>query len=287
MYNLVKNELFKIFKQKKLYICGVMILVVLAISIASAIMTQSASSSSGNLLVGSESADVSSQVTGQNFPISMISSISTILVIYIVILLGDIMADEYKSGTLKLTLLGPVSRSKVVMAKAIALFISISTLIVFTLITSYIAGSIFFDWGSGFNVISYQTTYAGEMTAANFALTAVLGILVTAGAFLLTILPYFSFGMIVYFLSTLIPNMGAVIGASLGTWITMSLVGMAFPKITPYLITSYFSFYNEFLRSSKDFDVRSIATGSLVIVLTGALFLGLSIFAIRKKDILA
>jgi len=287
MYNLVKNELFKIFKQKKLYICGVMILVVLAISIASAIMTQSASSGSGNLLVGSESADLSSQVTGQNFPISMISSISTVLVIYIVILLGDIMADEYKNGTLKLTLLGPVSRSKVVMAKAIALFLSISTLIVFTLITSYIAGSIFFDWGSGFNVISYQTTYAGEMTAANFALSAVSGILVTAGAFLLTILPYFSFGMIVYFLSTLISNMGAVIGASLGTWISMSLVGMVFPKITPYLITSYFNFYNEFLRSSKDFDMRSIATGSLVIVLTGALFLGLSIFTIRKKDILA
>lgn len=96
MINLIKNEIYKIIKQKKLYIFS-------CISILAIILQYM-----GFLMVKQNNS--SFEIKLQLLPLMMISSLGMIIVIYISVLMADIITDEYRNGTLKLSLIRPITR---------------------------------------------------------------------------------------------------------------------------------------------------------------------------------
>jgi len=78
---------------------------------------------------------------------SLTTSLSGLAFIFAVIVAGDSVASEFSWGTIKLLLIRPASRSKILWAKYIAVLLFIAALLLLLFIASYFAGLIFFGAG--------------------------------------------------------------------------------------------------------------------------------------------
>ncbi|CAG7656518.1 ABC transporter permease [Paenibacillus allorhizosphaerae] len=75
---------------------------------------------------------------------SLTTSLASIITIFTVIIAGDIVASEFTWGTIKLLLIRPASRGKILCAKYISVLLFILTLVATMLIISYFTGLIIF-----------------------------------------------------------------------------------------------------------------------------------------------
>lgn len=86
-------------------------------------------------------------LNGQIFPVFLLHQISdTILPLLMIVLLSGIIAEEYKEGTLKLTLLRPISRYELITAKMIAVAVLVILILGVTLVSGYAIGTAVFGW---------------------------------------------------------------------------------------------------------------------------------------------
>ncbi|SFL12113.1 ABC-2 type transport system permease protein [Paenibacillus sp. 1_12] len=79
--------------------------------------------------------------------VSMSTSLSTLVFIFTVIVAGDSVASEFTWGTIKLLLIRPATRSKILASKYISVVLFLITLLLILLIASYFVGLIFFGLG--------------------------------------------------------------------------------------------------------------------------------------------
>ena len=70
------------------------------------------------------------------------------LIVVVVMIAGTIVSEEFNKGTIKLLLVKPYSRNKILMAKAITTFIMIFFIIVVTLVMQILIGGIIFGFDS-------------------------------------------------------------------------------------------------------------------------------------------
>jgi ABC-2 type transport system permease protein len=87
----------------------------------------------------------------------VVQSMSSLAFLYAVVVAGDIVASEYSWGTIKLLLIRPVSRGKILLSKyvAVLLFIIVQLLLLF--MSSYLIGLIMFGLGSGIDAQAGST----------------------------------------------------------------------------------------------------------------------------------
>lgn len=87
----------------------------------------------------------------------------TVLVsLFTIIVAAGIVANEFKHGTIKLLLIRPVSRGKILFAKYASVLLFALTGLILLLVSSVIFGSIFFGWGGlGTSILE---TRNGEFT---------------------------------------------------------------------------------------------------------------------------
>ncbi|MCR8636854.1 ABC transporter permease [Paenibacillus radicis (ex Xue et al. 2023)] len=79
------------------------------------------------------------------FPfLGMSTSLTWLVFIFSVIIAGDSVASEFTWGTIKLLLIRPVTRAKILAAKYVSVFIFLITLLLVLFITSYFVGLLFF-----------------------------------------------------------------------------------------------------------------------------------------------
>jgi ABC-2 type transport system permease protein len=78
---------------------------------------------------------------------SMCASLTTLVFIFSVIVAGDIVASEFTWGTIKLLLIRPATRSKILASKYISVVIFLITLLLLLIIFSYFVGLLFFGFG--------------------------------------------------------------------------------------------------------------------------------------------
>jgi ABC-2 type transport system permease protein len=277
MISLAKNEVYKIFKQRKIYIFMFIIFVLTCLEYVGAIIVNKASRSNSSIT------SPFMNMNGQTMPLMMLSGISTIIVIFITILLADIVTDEYKNGTLKLSLLAPISRSKLLVSKVVGLLFGTLILLVFTMIISYLLGTVFFGWGDKFILNGFNYNTNGDLVKQTMTFSVSKGILFTIFSYIIQVLPYMAFGMIVLFLSLLFSNMGATIGTSLGVWFAFTILDQISKDVKLYTITSYFSFYSKFI-DKIDFEATLIDLSVIIVYIV--IFYVLSLILFRKKDIL-
>lgn len=265
MINLIENELFKIFRLKKLYISvAIAILIELLEAVVYIYMKQNPS--------GLAADDLSSlaSLNGQSFPLLMLIGFNQYSVVFMSIILADIISDEFRTGTIKLSLLRPVSRIELLNSKIVALFVSLAILLGFTLITSYLVGSIFFGWGD-------------ETLIAGISYDTIKGLLLTFQSYFFTLFSYFAFGMIIVFVSILCKNMGLTVGISLGL-MTFLIVLENVKSVHNFSIWHQQDLYMNFIR---DFSWGNTLIGLANIIVYSVGFYILSLIIFRKKDILS
>ena len=140
MLKSVKCELYKGFSQLKMLVfLIVMALAPIVGAVGSILLSKS------NEIISNPSFGEALRVTNLDLPIKMLNGLVDFIVpVFIIILVADSITEEYIHGTLKLSLMVPMTRVKCIVSKLIALGVEIAVMLGVLLIFSYIAGFIFF-----------------------------------------------------------------------------------------------------------------------------------------------
>lgn len=255
---LLQNELLKLFKTKKLYVFF------LLLAATTAITVYYYNSPGTGMQTVIEAANA------QSLPIVLKYTTAQFFSIFMAIYIADIITDEYKTGSLKLSMLRPISRTKLLNSKVVAIFAFTVILTLFFVLSNYAIGIVSFGWGDSaeYNGITYST---------------IDGILLTAKVFAVSILPLMAFGMITMFIAVVSSNMTTTIAVSIG----ISMVGQylnALPSIKVFSVVNQMYFFSDyFVKISNPGEMTLSIMINLAYI---AIFYLLAVTTFKKKDIL-
>ncbi|WP_078381259.1 ABC transporter permease [Sutcliffiella halmapala] len=163
--------------------------------------------------------------------------LTSIITLFVVIIAGGMIASEFTWGTIKLLMIRPISRSKILFAKYISVLVFMVIFYVILFVTSFLVGAIAFGMDS--------TTELLYINGNVLALHPFLYILIKT---LLSSLGVIMFATIAFMISSVFRNNSLAIGISLfllftGTQITV-LVSMKYEwaKYSPFANTNFTSF---------------------------------------------
>ena len=252
---LFKNELYKLFHTKKLYIFMGIHLFFLAFN-----------------LLGYRPGNNNTIWTftyGQSAPMALTDIFTQFMSFFIPIFIADSFAGEYRQGTLKLSLLHPVSRLSLLKAKLTSLLVLLLILTVFFVTTSYAIGAFHLGWGSGFE-------YNGSLYMP------IQGMFMTLGSYLLLILPEMAYGLLTAIIAILSGNMTAAILASVGI-MTIGFNLNTVPGIGPYSLSYHIAYLYKYFVPGFAKPEGCLAIGMLALYFA---FFGITlILFFRKKDL--
>jgi ABC-type transport system involved in multi-copper enzyme maturation permease subunit len=180
--------------------------------------------------------------------------------IFGIIIIVDMFTDEYRNGTLKLSMIHPVYRQEYFGAKVIALIIMTLAMLIFTMIISYLL-----------NIIVLGT---GNVEVG----TQVLNII---KIYLLSSLPQIGFYMIILLAAIIIPSSGAVVGLGVGLLFLLQIAGQFCESISDYLITSYFLIFIQHNPQGQKLIFTLAVIAAYIVI-----FYIASSIIFKKKDIL-
>lgn len=196
----------------------------------------------------------------------------------IALVAGDQVAGEATAGTLRMILIRPPSRLKIVTAKAAISIIYTILLVLFLAILSLAMGVIMFGIGDllvlekGLLIISKQQVILRFLLAYSLAILAMS--VVASLAFLLSVLVENAIGPI-------IGTMAIVVVSIIISDTPISL----FEKIRPFLFTTYTKVWQKVFLNPLPFNEIFNSIISLIIFIV--LFFGLAFFIFNRKDILS
>ncbi|WP_223700532.1 ABC transporter permease [Sutcliffiella deserti] len=163
--------------------------------------------------------------------------LSSIITLFVVIIAAGMIASEFSWGTIKLLMIRPIKRSKILLAKYLAVLVFMAIFYVILFITSFLVGAIAFGMDS-----STELLYAnGEIIALHPFMFITLKMLLSSLDVLL-------FATIAFMISSVFRNNSLAIGLSLfllftGTQITQ-LVSMKYEwaKFSPFANINFTAF---------------------------------------------
>jgi ABC-2 type transport system permease protein len=214
---------------------------------------------------------------GSLFPAAALALVLPIfLPVSVAVVAGDSIAGEAGSGMLRYLLARPVGRTRLLVAKLIALVVYVLAAVVLVAVTSYVTGTLLF----GSHPVA--VTSAGISTS-NVAATSLSGtgltvqeVLVrTAGAVSFIAVSMLGVGAIALFLSTVTDSsLGAALGALAALITSEALVALnSAAAISPYLPTRYWLAWIDFFRQPilwRDIDRGFALQGVYVLVFLAA-----------------
>jgi ABC-2 type transport system permease protein len=224
---------------------------------------------------------------GSLFPAAALAIVLPIfLPISVAVVAGDAIAGEASAGMLRYLLARPVGRTRLLVAKLIALIAYVLFAVVAVAVTSYIVGIILFGdkpiaLSSG--SITSQGVIANSLSGT--PLTPADIILRTVGAVAFIAVSMLGVGAIALFLSTLTDSsLAAALGAMAALIASATLVALnAAASISPYLPTEYWLAWLDFFRQPilwRDID-RGFAIQAVYVVV----FLGAAWANFASKDV--
>lgn len=197
---------------------------------------------------------------------------------FIALVAGDQVAGEATAGTLRMILIRPPSRTKLLAAK-VAISLIYTTLLVLCLaVLSLGLGLIIFGTGDllvreeGLLILSKQQALCRFMIAYPLAILAMS--VIAALALLLSVLVENAIGPI-------IGTMAIVVVSFIISETPLSL----FEKISPFLFTSYTKVWQKAFLDPMPFS--DIVLASVYLLLYISLFLGAAFFIFNRRDILS
>lgn len=250
MTGLIKNEIIKLVYNRKT--AGFM-LVLLAIYMTPVVMT---------VLVRIRALD------GQSFPLTMYGiTTAWALPLFLIVIVAEMITEEGKTGTLALSLVHPVSRLQLLLAKVMTLLLLIIAMLGYALLLGYAIGTFFFGWGTDFLL-------------RGTVLPSIVGIALTVSSFLGAALPLLSFCILVIFLGFLLNGSASVVGAAVAFLLTFAVVELIID--VPYVISSYFNVLPELL---YPLNINALGSSLVFVTMHGLIFFIGSFLVFLRRDI--
>ena len=275
--NLVQTELYKVFRKGRSYIgFGAIAFIVIVIQIALYVDGES------YLELGTQSLKESFTFQGNllNGYLSVFIILSSLWVhipFLIALVAGDLIAGEAATGTLRILLIRPVSRTQIIGAKFTAILIYVMAIVAFMAALSIGSGLLIFGEGDLFvmkdMLYIFESSDSLWRILASFAFSFLSMSMVASLAFMLSALVDSSLGPIIMTMSIIIVFM-----------IISSIDLSIFRAIKPYMFTSYMGAWREFFSDPVDWQKIYKAITALLAHIT--LFLGFTIWYFRRKDLL-
>ena len=276
-FNLVQTELYKIFRKGRSYIgFGAIAFIVIVIQIALFVDgesylelgTQSLKDSftfQGNLLNGYLSVFI------------ILSSLWVHIPFLIALVAGDLIAGEAATGTLRILLIRPISRTQIVVAKFTAILIYVLAIVLFMAALSIGTGLLIFGEGDLFvmkdMLYIFESSDSLWRILASFVFSFLSMSMVASLAFMLSALVDSSLGPIIMTMSIIIVFM-----------IVSSIDLSIFRAVKPFMFTTYMGAWREFF--SDPVDWQKVYTASIALISHIFIFLGFTIWHFKRKDIL-
>jgi ABC-2 type transport system permease protein len=214
---------------------------------------------------------------GQLFPAAALAIVLPIfLPVAVAVIAGDSVAGEASSGMLRYLLARPVGRTKLLVAKLIALVVYVLFAVLFVAVTSYVTGRILF--GSKPAAVTSSGITTSNVVATSLSGTALTPtdiLLRTAGTVAFVTVSMLGVGAIALFLSTLSDSsLGAALGALAALITSGVLVALnSASAVSPYLPTRYWLSWVDFFRQPilwPDIDRGFAIQGVYVLVFLAA-----------------
>jgi ABC-2 type transport system permease protein len=212
---------------------------------------------------------------GALFPAAALAIVLPLfLPVAVAVVAGDAVAGEASGGTLRYLLLRPVGRTRLLVAKLVALGAYVLTAVVLVALTSYAVGvSLFPAEPSAVNSVSGVTLTTGELVArivaaVGYVAVSMLGV-----------------GAIALFLSTVTDSaLGASLGALAALVASQVLVTLdAAATVGPYLLTRYWLAWIDLFRDPIPW--RDIERGLGIQLVYVAVFLAAAWANFATKDV--
>ncbi|HXW45300.1 MAG TPA: ABC transporter permease [Streptosporangiaceae bacterium] len=214
---------------------------------------------------------------GSLFPAAALAIVLPIfLPIAVAVMAGDSIAGEASSGMLRYLLARPVGRTRLLIAKLIALVAYVLLAVVLVALTSYLTGRLLFGNSPvAVTPTGITTTNVVANTLSGTGLTPEQVILRTAGAVAFIAVSMLGVGAIALFLSTITDSsLGAALGAIAALIASGVLVALnASAAVSPYLPTRYWLAWLDFFRQPilwRDIDRGFEIQGVYVLVFLAA-----------------
>ena len=161
--------------------------------------------------------DINNTSDSRGFLLNVFSRYELFIIITIVLIAGAIVSEEFNKGTIKLLLVRPFSRAKILLAKFITVVITVLFIMVVTVILQFIVGGIFF----GFDSLSIPAVIYDHSAGKIIEMGIFKNILITG----LGKLPiYVLLGTLAFALSTIFNNTPVAITITLMGYMASSIV---------------------------------------------------------------
>lgn len=292
MWQLLKIEVYKIFKRPRTYIAfGVIAVIIFLVQIG---LKFGGKEYVGMLMGGMSGAfevNPAEVLNGYFICFFILNLLLVHVPILVALIAGDMISGESNMGTLRLIVSKPISRSQLLMGKFIASIFYTIVLLIWVAILSLFVSMVLFGVNSLFvpreleaNIIASPDVLWRYLAA--FAFAAIALTTVAAMAFMFSVFADNSIG----------PIVGTVCVIIIFTILTQMQIPFYDETIKPYLFTTHMLgwkgfFYvkgqeGETIKGSIE-NLPAIIKSGMILLLYAAGFLLVSIWYFRKKDILS
>ena len=223
--------------------------------------------------------DIFNKSDARGILLDLFSEYELFIIITVVLIAGAIVSEEFNKGTIKLLLVRPYSRRKILFAKFIVVLITVVFIMIAVGIMQFIVGSIFF----GFESLKTPAVEYNHNTG-KLVETSILSSVILTGLGKLPI--YVLIGTLAFALSTLFTNTAVAITISLLGYMASSMVNQFayYYNITwlKYFVTPNWDITQFFYGKLPMFEGLSIPF-SLVICLIYFIIMMIPTFIVFKK----
>lgn len=207
---------------------------------------------------------------------------SFLIIVFIVLIGGAIVSEEFHKGTIKTLLIVPYSRAEIILAKIITTISMIFIVSFIILLYQFLLGGILL----GFESIKYPVLIYDS--ASKTLIT--MNILKYIGIVFLTFLPYYAiFALISICLSTLINNTGFSIAISLfiniGSGIVNSIATAYNLKFMKYFISLNWNFMEYLFGSKPMYKFASLGNSIIIYLIYFIVILVATILIFKKRNV--
>lgn len=277
MMQLLRIELFKIFKRPRTYISfGIVTAITFVIQLA--MLTDGKGFVNFALSGINEQFDIQGNIlNGYLITYIILQSLLIHIPLLVALVAGDALAGEANSGTLRLLLTKPISRAKIVLMKFAGSFIYTVLLIIWLAVVALFFSLLLFGKGDMINLKSD----AFVMILQNDVMWRY------AMAFAFAVLAMTTIASLSLFLSAFADNSIGPIITTMGIVVVLTILSNLelplFTIIKPYLFTTHMIGWKGFFDAPVPY--QAIGKSALVLLLYTVGFLSATIFYFNKKDI--
>ncbi len=275
---ILRVELFKIFNRRRSYIGFIAVLAL--ILLVSATFYYEGTELFGFITQNLETTFIfqGNIVNGNLLAYIVLKSLWVHFPILIALVIGDLISGEEESGTLRLILTRPVSRTALVGAKFLSGFIYVIALVAFMAIVSISLGYLIFGPGDLLVLMGTLNIFPADDVLWRFGLAYMFGALsmCTVAAFAL-------------FMSAVMKNSLAAILGTIAILIVLnfiSLFNVPFLSWTkPILFTTYMSSWESFF--DYNLSVAQVVKDGAILISYILIFYSATVYYFNRKDVLS